>query len=57
MDPDGNYVVKPVDERLAELQKSHIPMDHYSFPRDRQVAELNMWYSHVILCGEYICYL
>lgn len=37
MDPDGNYIVKPVDQKLMELQKSHIPMDHYGFPRDRQV--------------------
>ena len=38
MDPDGSYVVKPVDEHLVELQRSHVPMDHYNFPRDRQVG-------------------
>lgn len=49
MDPDGNYIVKPADERLSELQKSHIPMDHYSFPRDRQVAQLNTWYPRELV--------
>eukprot|EP00892_Ulva_mutabilis_P012117 jgi/Ulvmu1/9278/UM050_0027.1 len=42
MDPDGSYVVKPVDEHLAELQKSHIPMDHYNFPRDRKALDREM---------------
>lgn len=41
MDPDGSYVVKPVDpdQHLVELQRSHIPMDHYTFPRDREVRK------------------
>lgn len=40
MDRNGNYIVKPVDEQMAELQKSSILMDHYRFTRDRQVAML-----------------
>lgn len=35
--PDGSYVIKPVDQKLAELQKSHIFMDHYNTPTGKEV--------------------
>jgi hypothetical protein len=34
--PDGSCVLKPVDEKLAELQRSRVPMDHYTFPTGRE---------------------
>lgn len=30
--PDGSCVVRPVDEKLAALQRSRVHMDHYVYP-------------------------
>jgi hypothetical protein len=35
---DGSYVIKPVDQKLAELQRSHIPMDHYNIARGKELC-------------------
>ena len=38
--PDGSYVIKPVDQKLAELQKSHVYMDHYNTPTGKEVSSM-----------------
>ena len=35
--PDGSIVLKPVDERLAELQRSRVLFDHYTYPCGNEV--------------------
>lgn len=39
--PDGSYAIKPVNQKLAELQKSHIFMDHYNTPTGREVSSFS----------------
>ena len=36
--PDGSIVLKPVDERLAELQRSRVLFDQYTYPRGNEVG-------------------
>ena len=35
--PDGSSIVRPVDEKLAALQRSHVHMDHYTYPDSNAV--------------------
>jgi hypothetical protein len=37
---DGSVVLKDVNELLAELQRSHVHMDHYTFPTGKEVRFL-----------------
>ena len=43
--PDGSAIVKPVDEKLAALQRSRMLMDHYTYPRGNEVR------GHSVSCA------
>ena len=41
--PDGSAIIRPVDAKLAERQRSHVMMNHYGFRRGYDVRSLALY--------------
>lgn len=42
VDKTGQYIVRPMSGASMALRKSHIPMDHYTYPRGNEYAAAEM---------------